>query len=92
MGLIGLPLSEREARVIIDAALPAEKEGAGPPHTRRGIWEIEGSKISFENPTWNEFVNDVLFGEMFEALGLEELDPTPKCELSKLSIYEPGSR
>lgn len=88
LGIIGLPLSLRDARAIIDIALPMKKI---TPDANQGIWEIEGPKITFDNPAWSVFIDTILVRNVCEALGAIT-NPPPRCELSKLCLYEVGSR
>lgn len=88
LGIIGLPLSLRDAKAIIDIALPTEKR---IPDASQGIWEIEGPQIRFDNPAWSAFIDTILVGKVCEALGTTT-NPPPRCELLKLCLYEVGSR
>ncbi|KAL5531710.1 hypothetical protein ACEPAG_4587 [Sanghuangporus baumii] len=94
LGLIGLPLSERDAQSIKDIASQAPF-GHGDQlvvdTSVRHTWEIEpANTITFANPTWSSFINLVAKRACTE-LGVPLGSKAPKCELYKLLLYEPGS-
>lgn len=57
----------------------------------RDTWEIEPARVAFENPIWDQFMQDVVSKTVCEALGVVATSVAPRCELHKLLIYEPGS-
>ncbi|KAG6824174.1 hypothetical protein H0H93_002480, partial [Arthromyces matolae] len=57
----------------------------------RDTWEIEPSKVKFENPAWTRFIQDYVLPTVWQALGVAPANVAPKCELYKLLLYEPGS-
>lgn len=85
LGFIGLPLGPRDAKAIIYTS-----SSGGYIELGSGIWELEGAKVKFENPAWATFMGSVL-EKACEVLGAKSSLP-PQCELSKLYLYEAGSR
>ncbi|KAF2102571.1 hypothetical protein NA57DRAFT_71560 [Rhizodiscina lignyota] len=68
-GLIPLPLTARDAKVIARAGspvpLPVNETAVGRPvcHT----WELNNEQFKFENPEWQQFVDNVLPAWRFDA-------------------------
>uniref|UniRef100_A0A0W0FCU5 Prolyl 4-hydroxylase alpha subunit Fe(2+) 2OG dioxygenase domain-containing protein n=1 Tax=Moniliophthora roreri TaxID=221103 RepID=A0A0W0FCU5_MONRR len=56
----------------------------------RDTWEMDASKVSFENPAWKAFVIRVVH-DVCRALGVNFNASQPRCELYKLLLYETGS-
>ncbi|KAG6814742.1 hypothetical protein H0H93_012420, partial [Arthromyces matolae] len=73
LGSIGLPLGERDARAIIDVSARAPF-GMGSQTVVdskvRDTWEIEPSKIKFDNPAWTRFIQDYVIPTVWQALGV----------------------
>ncbi|KAF8954905.1 hypothetical protein BDZ97DRAFT_1970033 [Flammula alnicola] len=94
-GLIGLPLSERDARGIISRASLAPF-GRGVQtvvdQSVRHTWEIEPRDIKFGNSEWKAWIEGVCLKAVCEGLGVEmNAKCGPKMELYKLLLYEKGS-
>lgn len=95
IGRIGLPLSEPEAkRVIACASQAAYGQGSQTVISEeiRDTWEIDASRVKFDNPDWLTFAQDVAIKAVCASLRLEKYDTPPRGELYKLLIYEMGSR
>lgn len=95
LGLIGLPLSERDARSIKDIASQAPF-GHGDQlvvdTNVRHTWEIEpAGTVAFANPAWGTFISSVAKRACHE-LGVSNHLRAPRCELYKLLLYEQGSQ
>ncbi|KAF2231683.1 hypothetical protein EV356DRAFT_569412 [Viridothelium virens] len=90
VGTLGLPLSEREASVVIDASRRAPF-GKGSDtivdETVRKTWEIDAAKLSFKNPKWEKFVSTAV-DTAAEDLGVKDV---VRGELYKLLLYEEGA-
>lgn len=90
VGILGLPLGERDAKAIIECSTSAstitDKE-------TQNTWEIDASKISFADPAWQDYVNSKLCSMLCDSLGVI-LSPTspPKMELRKLFLCGIGSQ
>ncbi|KAJ7598881.1 hypothetical protein C8J56DRAFT_1157949 [Mycena floridula] len=81
LGPIGLPLNEREAKVLISHCqphLPAPD----------GIWELDATKITFENPQWNAWIVSTVLPCIIQGLGVAG---SGRLEFEKLVVHEPGS-
>jgi hypothetical protein len=99
LGVVGLPLNEREAQVII-----ARSRQVGS-----GVWEMSSDnvcpfvrlfslsvcdsivQVHFINTAWGEWVRSTLVSRVCDALGVNRSPTPPECELYKLLIQEPGS-
>ncbi|KAF4607220.1 hypothetical protein EYR38_001280 [Pleurotus pulmonarius] len=90
----GSPLSERDAKLITSVATQApfgHGERTVVDKDVRDTWEIEPARVAFENPIWDQFMQDVVSKSVCEALGVVATSVAPRCELHKLLLYEPGS-
>lgn len=90
IGTIGLPLSKREARVIIEASRKApfgQGRNTIVDESIRKTWEIDAEKVTFKNPKWNQFLSSVL-QKTAEELGVGN-EVTAK--FYKLLMYEEGA-
>ncbi|RXW12377.1 hypothetical protein EST38_g13476 [Candolleomyces aberdarensis] len=94
VGLIGLPLSERDAKVVISHASQAPF-GRGDQTivdtTVRDTWEIEPASVKFQNPKWEQYVELVASKSIWTALGVAPWTSKPRCELYKLLLHQTGS-
>ncbi|KZV95593.1 hypothetical protein EXIGLDRAFT_644081 [Exidia glandulosa HHB12029] len=93
LGLVGLPLSTREARAVIDACVQApfgKGERTVVDKEVRDTWEMDAAKVHFDNPAWKAFVTRVV-GDVCQELGVNVAASKPRCKLYKLLLYETGS-
>ena len=92
--MIGLPLSEPEAKLIEAAAIQAPF-GRGTETvvdtTVRDTFEINPDRFSFRNPAWAEFMQQVM-KTVAKGLGFPPTRPLPRAELYKLLLYKTGSQ
>ena len=92
--MIGLPLTEHEAKLIEAAAIQAPF-GRGAETvvdtTVRDTLEINPDKFSFKNPVWTEFLQQVT-KTVAEGLGFPPTRPLPRAEIYKLLLYKTGSQ
>ncbi|RXW19976.1 hypothetical protein EST38_g5881 [Candolleomyces aberdarensis] len=98
VGPVGLPLSERDAKLIFSCASGApgtreermDVDGDSSPST--DVLEIGAEKIGFENPEWKEFVEEAVSTRVWEALVGSPCATKPRCQLKKLLLYPAGPR
>jgi hypothetical protein len=94
LGVVGLPLSERDARLLVGCSAQAP-HGQGDKTVVnkdvRDTWEIEPAKVTFGNPAWTVFMGDVV-KKVLEKLGVASSITPPRCDLYKLLLYETGSQ
>ncbi|PFH45776.1 hypothetical protein AMATHDRAFT_71092 [Amanita thiersii Skay4041] len=94
VGLIGLPLSERDAKVIIGHASQAPY-GHGDRtlvNTEvRDTWEISPAYVKFANSKWAAFVDGVANNIICPELGATHVASSPRIEFYKLLLYQTGS-
>jgi len=93
--MIGLPLSERKAKLIEVAAVQAPF-GKGMETvvdtTVRDTFEINPNRFLFKNPAWAEFLRQVT-KTVAEGLGFPPTRPLPRAELYKMMLlYKTGSQ
>jgi hypothetical protein len=95
LGVIGLPLSQRDAAAIVSRAAQAPF-GKGTETVVdtavRDTWEIEPASVKFSNPKWAAFVYQVATQTVWTALGVAPFTKRPRCELYKLLLYQPGGQ
>ncbi|KAF9525403.1 hypothetical protein CPB83DRAFT_818559 [Crepidotus variabilis] len=94
LGLVGLPLSERDAKAIISYAALApfgRGERTVVDKNVRDTWEIEPERLVFGNPEWANFVNGTVRQQICQSLGVTMGTSPPRLELYKLLLYEEGS-
>jgi len=85
IGIIGLPLSDRDAHLITLAGSPNNKDPV------RDTILIDRSKVSFKNPKWEPHVDEVVRGRVWEKLGCPSYKTAPRCEFHKLLLEKPGT-
>ncbi|GJE87377.1 hypothetical protein PsYK624_034600 [Phanerochaete sordida] len=93
LGIVGLPLSTREAESIKAHSAQAPfgmGERTLVDKTVRDTWEMDGKKVSFVNPKWDTWLAGVV-GEVCRTLGVNVAASRPRAELYKLLLYETGS-
>ncbi|KAA1473716.1 hypothetical protein DENSPDRAFT_823200 [Dentipellis sp. KUC8613] len=93
VGVVGLPLSTRDAAAIKSKAVQAPfgmGEKTVVDKSVRDTWEIDGKLVAFLNPLWKQFVSRIL-GEVCQTLGVNIHASRPRAELYKLLLYETGS-
>ncbi|KAJ7463716.1 hypothetical protein FB451DRAFT_961994, partial [Mycena latifolia] len=95
MGVVGLPLSPRDAESMRSHAKQAPfGHGAKTvvDTAVRNTWEVGADAVKFTNPAWNKFMAANVVKEVVKALGVSYSPATaPRCELHKLLLYETGS-
>lgn len=95
LGLVGMPLSERDARSLISCATLApfgNGERTVVDKEVRDTWEIEPERIAFGNSEWVNFINGAVCNDVCKALGVSVGISPPRIELYKLLLYETGSQ
>ncbi|KIM42422.1 hypothetical protein M413DRAFT_27183 [Hebeloma cylindrosporum] len=94
LGVVGLPLSERDARAIISCSNLApfgHGERTVVDKDVRDTWEIEPARLSFTHPRWEAFIKNTVCTEVCKSLGVSTGNNPPRMELYKLLLYERGS-
>ncbi|KAI5830724.1 hypothetical protein K523DRAFT_415626 [Schizophyllum commune Tattone D] len=93
IGPVGLPLNEREAKVVKSGCKQApfgKGERTVVDKSVRDTWEMDASLVHFNNAAWNDFMQRVL-KDVCTTLGVNMAVSNPRCELYKLLLYETGS-
>ena len=92
LGTIGLPLNDTEAKRVFEQANAPHNPGASVKTKNDDgvICDIEGSRVSFRNPVWKPFLNE-LVRSTCEALAALFSLSVPTCELRKLSLCRVGT-
>jgi hypothetical protein len=92
-GPIGLPLTERDARVIIAAGrrVPSEKGEQTPVNEQvRRPWELLDSEFETKNPAWEPFLQSIV-RDVCTGLGVDAAGNGIQAKLCKMLLYDPGS-
>ena len=95
LGPVGLPLSPRDAASLIECSAQApfgHGERTVVDTEVRDTWEIEPTRVKFDNPAWAQFVKTSVISTVWQALGVAPSSSPPRCELYKLLLYETGSQ
>lgn len=95
MGLIGLPLNQREALALLAVASPAHNQERSLDsvvnESTACTWDIEPDNVEFGNPLWTTWVQDAS-KEVCARLGIDmKKKPRPQIRLQKLRIDGEGS-
>ncbi|GJE87366.1 hypothetical protein PsYK624_034490 [Phanerochaete sordida] len=93
LGVVGLPLSTRDADAIKSRSVQAPfgmGERTMVDTAVRDTWEIDAKQVSFSNPTWDAWLSGVV-EEVCRTLGVNFAASRPRAELYKLLLYETGS-
>lgn len=92
-GLIGLPLSERDAEIIV-AASHAAPFGKGEQtivdSTIRKTWELSPSDFEIRNPAWQRFLESVV-AKVSIGLGVDSTGNGVSADLYKMLLYDKGA-
>ncbi|KAK0234085.1 hypothetical protein IW262DRAFT_1477480 [Armillaria fumosa] len=92
IGPISLPLSTRDARLIISNASRApygHNQETIVNTNVRDTWEINAARITLRNPGWQAFVEGTVLPSILQKLGMHVT--APRCELYELLLYQEGS-
>lgn len=81
LGLIGLPLSHRDAELI---------KASEWTSYNNNIWTINADHIVFENPSWEDAVRSVT-SDVQSELGMDSSGKALEYRLDKLLLFGPGS-
>lgn len=92
VGIIGLPLSPRDAHLLIQTSRPAPFGQADRTVVDKNVrytWEIQPEQLAFTNPEWKTYVNTMAVA-VCNSLGAHVGAEALHCELYKMLLYEPG--
>ena len=91
--LIGLPLSNRDAQVIV-AASHAAPFGKGEEtvvdDSVRKTWELSAGDFEIRNPAWKSFLEEIVV-KVSAGLGVDASGKGVSAELYKLLLYDKGA-
>ncbi|KAJ7656833.1 hypothetical protein DFH06DRAFT_1410327 [Mycena polygramma] len=95
IGIVGLPLSPRDADILrrhADQAPFGHGDKTVVDTSVRNTWEVAADSVKFKNPAWAKFIADTVVKKVVQALGVSYPPAVaPRCELHKLLLYETGS-
>lgn len=90
VGKIGLPLSERDAKAIINISREApsgESTEENIKESERKICGVEADRIKFRNPRWSKTVQYAV-SKSVEQLGVLGGESSVRADLHKMLLYE----
>lgn len=93
-GPVGIPLGNGAAQALAAQCNQApfgKGERTIVDTTIRDTWELEPSKFTIKNPSWENFIAKMVC-EACKGLGINIEASKPKAELYKLLLYETGSQ
>jgi len=85
IGIVGLPLSGRDAHLIAAARPPTDEDMV------QDTILINHSELSFKNPQWDSYVDEVVRDHVWENLGCAPYNTAPRCQFRKLLLQKPGT-
>ncbi|KAJ7651872.1 hypothetical protein B0H17DRAFT_1186547 [Mycena rosella] len=85
LGILGLPLSERDAR-LVQALITADTQ---EPHPVGNVWELRAQAIECSNPAWTTYLEEIVLKDIWRKLAPKE--PRPRLELQSLLLWEATS-
>jgi hypothetical protein len=85
IGIIGLPLSERDAR-LIQSLITATTHVESPVGN---VWELEAPTIECSNPAWARYLDDIVLKDIWQKLAPH--CNRPRLELKSLLLWEETS-
>ncbi|CAF9908337.1 hypothetical protein IMSHALPRED_006643 [Imshaugia aleurites] len=92
IGKIGLPLSERDAKSIINISREApscESTEENIDKSERKTYGVEADRVEFRNPRWSKTVQYAV-SKSVEQLGVLGGESSVRADLHKLVLYEAG--
>lgn len=93
IGVIGLPLCNRDAEIIIAVGTQApfgNGERTVVDKDVRDTWELQPNQLQFLNPAWNDWIEKEVMVKAANDLRVADPAQTVKCELHKLLLYKEG--
>ncbi|KAG8962453.1 hypothetical protein FRC05_005345, partial [Tulasnella sp. 425] len=88
-GRVGLPVNSRDVCAIKEHS-KAMKSGPRVTANAEDAWEMEPSRVAFDNPAWSGFLNSIV-EDICKALAIGLLSSKPRCELQKLLLQGQSS-
>ncbi|TVY44089.1 hypothetical protein LOCC1_G004493, partial [Lachnellula occidentalis] len=92
-GVVGLPLSDRDAEAIIAASRQApfgKGEDTLVDTSVRKTWEVSPTNFELKNPAWQLFVKTVV-ARVSTGLGVDATGNGVSAELYKMLLYDEGA-
>jgi len=92
-GLVGLPLSDRDAAAIVGASHQApfgKGEETVVDETVRKTWELSHSEFALINPAWEPYLETIV-AKVSAGLGVDSTGKGVRAELYKMLLYDEGA-
>ncbi|TCD67253.1 hypothetical protein EIP91_000330 [Steccherinum ochraceum] len=94
LGTIGLPLGEKDAKIIKYLAESQHGSSKKRKHDAEEVGKVvtgfHASLVKTRNLDWEAFLTRIV-GDACTALGINSYSSHPRCELHELLLYDPGT-
>lgn len=85
IGILGLPLSERDAKLV--QSLIASTTNVDNPVGN--VWELGAADIECSNPAWSTYLEEIVLKDIWKKLAPQ--CSRPRLELQRLLLWEASS-
>ncbi|KAJ6620352.1 hypothetical protein B0H10DRAFT_1091605 [Mycena sp. CBHHK59/15] len=85
IGILGLPLSERDAK-LMRSLITSTTQDANPVGN---VWELDSQAIECSNPAWSHYMEDIVLKDIWRKLAPH--CSRPRLELKSLLLWEATS-
>ncbi|KAJ6450314.1 hypothetical protein C8R47DRAFT_1329903 [Mycena vitilis] len=85
IGILGLPLSERDAKLVQSLIAASTKV----PNPVGNVWELDSRDIECSNPAWSAYLEEIVVKDIWKKLAPH--CTRPRLELRSLLLWEASS-
>jgi hypothetical protein len=85
IGILGLPLSERDAKLVQALIVTS----TNVPHPVGNVWELDSRSIECSNPAWATYLEEIVLKDIWKKLAPH--CSRPRLELQSLLLWEASS-
>ncbi|KAJ7771482.1 hypothetical protein B0H16DRAFT_1513690 [Mycena metata] len=85
IGILGLPLSERDAKLVQSLIASTTND----PQPVGNVWELDSNAIECSNPAWDMYLEDIVLKDIWKKLAPQS--SRPRLELQSLLLWEATS-
>ncbi|KAF8191575.1 hypothetical protein K438DRAFT_1830747 [Mycena galopus ATCC 62051] len=85
IGILGLPLSERDAKLVQSLITSS----TNVPHPIGNVWELDSRSIECSNPAWSTYLEEIVLKDIWKKLAPH--CTRPRLVLQSLLLWEASS-
>ncbi|KAJ7184461.1 hypothetical protein C8R46DRAFT_461010 [Mycena filopes] len=85
IGILGLPLSERDAKLVQSLIVATTKD----PNPVGNVWELDSNAIECSNPAWETYLEEIVLKDIWKKLAPH--CNRPRLKLQNLLLWEATS-